>query len=103
MLISRGKCWIDVSERGCKLTGDTAGLELIKALTTTKPKGEELRAIFEHFGWDYEYDSEKKSMTGEGVLAFTLFQILMGGTEDQELEKSIFSDLGFYLKNHKED
>jgi hypothetical protein len=91
-LISRGKIWMAVSEKGVAMKGDKKGIQLIKGLIENR----KLIPVLDYFGWQYETDRDGK-VYGEGVIAFTLFSLLMGSLEPDDL-KDFFKDLHFSLK-----
>ena len=97
-LISKGRCWINFGENSFKMGGDERGLELIGALTQDEIP--DVRAVLNHFGWDYD-TVEGDGLSGEGIIAYMLFNIIMGGITDNNITKNIFKNISFRLKNER--
>lgn len=92
-LISRGRVWIEINKESCRLQGDQKGLDLIMENKMIKKN---LSTLFDYFGWNYERNENE--LSGEGVIAYTLFNILMGSIIDDKVTKEIFSNLKFSIK-----
>lgn len=89
-LISKGTVWIEISKKGVKLSGDKIGSDIIMQ---SHADAQKIVSVLDYFGWKYEKSGDK--ITGEGVIAYTLFEVLMDSINDLEMTKNIFSKISF--------
>lgn len=92
-LISKGRCFIELyrDNQTVKLSGEKIDLDIFKECLMED--GKNIEKFFIHFGWSYEKGADDDSLSGEGVLAYILFQIMMGSMPEREFVNEFFSKL----------
>lgn len=92
--ITRGRVYIEFQEKGIQMKGDRNDVDMVKKFIVDGSQPKELTNFLSHFGWAYS-DDGKGVLTGEGVVAWTLFNILNGNMDEH---RQLISD---FYKNLK--
>jgi len=93
-LISKGRVWIEVNESSCKIAGDEEGA---KVIMESGKKSQKIQEALDYFGWKYEIDIE--GISGEGILAYMLFRMLMGDIDDLKITREFFQKINYSMNN----
>lgn len=99
--ITKGKVWLEINEKKetLKQCGEKIDLDNWEELIKNRVKPD-IAKVFKHFGWKYIKNKKEKSLTGEGVIAYMFFSIMMGSIKDSKTINKFFKNLHLTIKEH---